>query len=180
MALCFFDISIGNAIAGRVYFELFDSDCPLACENFRALCTGEKGKDPITKSRLHYRGSIIHRVQEGFLVQGGDLVFGNGKGGVSIFGGRFADESFKHKHVFGALSLANSGPNTNGSQFFICLNDLKWLDGKHVVFGRVVKGMEIIEAVGKVDRQRSDLPVVPIVITTCGIVETEEQKVNAA
>merc|ERR1711974_129019 len=163
----FFDVSIGGKPAGRIEFELFDDVVPKTAENFRALCTGEKGKGKSGKP-LHYKGSAFHRIIPDFMCQGGDFTAGNGTGGESIYGAKFEDENFKLKHTGpGILSMANAGPNTNGSQFFLCTVQTPWLDGKHVVFGKVVEGMDLLkkmEAVGS----RSGSTSKQIVISDCG------------
>eukprot|EP00758_Cryptobia_borreli_P005399 Tbor_TRINITY_DN4866_c0_g1::TRINITY_DN4866_c0_g1_i6::g.1371::m.1371/K01802/E5.2.1.8; peptidylprolyl isomerase len=143
----FFDFNVDNKPYGRIVMELYADTVPKTAENFRALCTGEKGIGKSGKL-LHYKNSVFHRVIPGFMCQGGDITRGNGTGGESIYGEKFRDESFKGKagrHTgLGCLSMANSGPNTNGSQFFLCTAKTPWLDGKHVVFGRTVEGLDIL------------------------------------
>ncbi|KAK1560869.1 hypothetical protein Q3G72_031823 [Acer saccharum] len=166
---CFFDISIGGELEGRVVIELFDDVVPRTAENFRALCTGEKGIGPISGVPLHYKGNRFHRVIKGFMIQGGDFTAGDGTGGESIYGLKFEDENFELKHERkGMLSMANVGPDTNASQFFITTTRTSHLDGKHVVFGKVVKGMGVIRSVEHVTTVENDLPTVDIVIMDCG------------
>jgi cyclophilin family peptidyl-prolyl cis-trans isomerase len=156
----FFDLEINGKDEGRVTFELFADVVPKTAENFRALCTGEKGAT--------YKGSKFHRVIPQFMCQGGDFTRGDGTGGRSIYGDRFPDENFQLKHTKpGLLSMANAGPNTNGSQFFITTTVCNWLDGRHVVFGAVKEGYELIKNVESYGSQ-SGRPKVPIVIKDCG------------
>ena len=146
----FFDVTIGADEPRRIEMELYADACPKTAENFRALCTGEKG-EWATGHALHYKGSAFHRIVPGFMAQGGDITNGDGTGGESIYGGRFDDESFAGKcgtHTGkGCLSMANAGPNTNKSQFFLCTAETPWLDGKHVVFGRVTHGLEVLDLI---------------------------------
>jgi peptidylprolyl isomerase len=166
----FFDMTIGGQPAGRIVYELYADTVPKTAENFRALCTGEKGMGQSGKP-LHFKGSSFHRVIPGFMCQGGDFTRGNGTGGESIYGAKFADESFAGKagkHTGqGCLSMANAGPNTNGSQFFVCTGQTPHLDGKHVVFGTCVEGYDTVKAIEKVGSQ-SGATSKPVIIADCG------------
>lgn len=165
-ARVFFDITIGGRPAGRIVFQLY-SETPRTSENFRQLCTGEHGMGQSGKP-LHYRGSGFHRIIQNFMCQGGDFTRGNGTGGESIYGDKFADENFIKRHTKpGLLSMANAGKNTNGSQFFITTVATPHLDGKHVVFGEVVEGMEVVRAMEAVGSQ-SGRTSSPVVIADCG------------
>mmetsp|Transcript_3324 Transcript_3324/g.6762 ORF Transcript_3324/g.6762 Transcript_3324/m.6762 type:complete len:179 (+) Transcript_3324:14-550(+) len=165
--IVFFDISIGGRPTGRIEMTLRGDVVPRTTENFRALCTGELGAGRSGKP-LHFKGSIFHRVIPGFMCQGGDFTRGNGTGGESIYGEKFSDENFDLKHAGpGVLSMANAGPNTNGSQFFLCTAKTDWLDGKHVVFGKVTKGMEVVSAIEQVGSEAGRTRV-PVLITDSG------------
>jgi cyclophilin family peptidyl-prolyl cis-trans isomerase len=157
----FFDIDIAGQPAGRITFELFADVVPKTAENFRQLCVAEKGSG--------YKGSTFHRVIPNFMLQGGDFTNHNGTGGKSIYGSKFPDENFTLKHDRpGLLSMANSGPNTNGSQFFITTVITSWLDKKHVVFGQVVSGMEIVKKIETLGSQ-SGKTEVKVSISDCGL-----------
>lgn len=172
---CFMDISIGGEMEGRIVMELFADVTPKTAENFRALCTGEKGIGPETGVPLHYKGSRFHRVIKGFMVQGGDISSGDGTGGESIYGVKFADENFALKHERkGVLSMANSGPDSNGSQFFITTSRTAHLDGKHVVFGKVLKGMGVVRSMEHTPSGDGDRPAVDIVVAECGVIPEGE------
>lgn len=179
-SLVFFDITIGKTAAGRITFELYDDIVPKTAENFRCLCTGEKGLGKSGKP-LSYKGSMFHRVIKQFMIQGGDFTEGNGTGGESIYGAKFDDENFelKHEKPF-LLSMANAGPGTNGSQFFVTTVPTPHLDGKHVVFGEVKTGKSIVRKIENLRTQGSDKPQQDAIITDCGELTgpaTEEVKV---
>merc|ERR1712023_383007 len=164
----YFDMEMGEEKLGRIEMELYANVVPKTAENFRQLCTGEAGVGKSGKP-LHYKGSTFHRVISTFMCQGGDFTKGNGTGGESIYGEKFDDENFKMKHdTKGLLSMANAGPGTNGSQFFITTTETPHLDGKHVVFGRVVKGYDVVEKIEGCEKGASDKPVVDVVIADCG------------
>lgn len=166
--IVFFDLTIGGEPAGRVKMKLYKDTTPKTAENFRALCTGEKG------GGLTYKGCAFHRVIKGFMIQGGDFTNGDGTGGKSIYGEKFDDENFKVKHTEPMLlSMANAGPGTNGSQFFITCAATPHLDGKHVVFGKVIEGHEFVRTVEGTKTGANDKPDLDCVIADCGELKDE-------
>jgi len=173
-----FDISVGGEESGRIVFELFNDVVPKTAENFRCLCTGEKGVGKSGKN-LHFKGSIFHRIIKDFMIQGGDFTNFNGTGGESIYGEKFADENFqlKHEKPF-LLSMANSGPGTNGSQFFITTVPTPHLDNKHVVFGKVLKGKNLVSELENSPKD-GEKPIKECKISNCGeLLEGEDDNVE--
>lgn len=181
--LTYFDITIDGKPRGRIVFSLYSDLVPKTAENFRALCTGEKGIGNSGKP-LHYAGSGFHRVIKGFMCQGGDFTAGNGTGGESIYGERFEDEGFPVKHTKPfLLSMANAGKDTNGSQFFITTVPTPHLDDKHVVFGEVVRGKSVVRAIENHPTDGRDVPTAPIVISASGVLSPDDpapEKADAA
>ena len=173
----FFDISISNQPVGRLTFELFKNVVPKTAENFRALCTGQRGIGKSGKP-LHYLNSMFHRIIPQFMAQGGDFTKGNGTGGESIYGNKFNDENFNIKHSGrGDLSMANAGPNTNGSQFFICFIKTQWLDGGHVVFGKMLDGGDVLDRIEQCG-SRNGKPTKAVRIVDCGELDANGNKIN--
>lgn len=175
------DVKHGDSEVKRVVFALYSDSVPKTAENFRALCTGEKGMCKTKpEQKLHYKGSKFHRVIKGFMMQGGDFTRGDGTGGESIYGEKFEDENFADEHEKKALlSMANAGPGTNGSQFFVTFSQTPHLDGKHVVFGEVIDGFETLDEVEECETGQADKPKKDIEIVDCGeytLEQWEEEK----
>jgi peptidyl-prolyl isomerase D len=178
--ITYFDITIGDQPVGRVVFSLYKDLVPKTAENFRALCTGEMGIGQSGKP-LSYKGSGFHRVIKGFMCQGGDFTAGNGTGGESIYGEKFEDEEFAVQHTKPfLLSMANAGPNTNGSQFFITVAPTPHLDGKHVVYGEVIKGKSVVRQIENHPTASGDVPTTPIIITDCGELSPDDPSLQDA
>ena len=166
----FFDITVDDKAAGRVVFGMFGDTVPKTVKNFSTLAAGSAGKGNSGKD-LHFKGSKFHRIIPGFMAQGGDFTAGNGTGGESIFGSKFEDENFELKHTKPyLLSMANAGPNTNGSQFFITFKETPWLNGRHVVFGEVMEGQDVVDALEKIG-SGSGSTSKTAVIADCGVLE---------
>ncbi|XP_077985584.1 uncharacterized protein LOC144440175 [Glandiceps talaboti] len=169
--IAWFDIEIDDAPAGRVEIGLFCETTPITCNNFASLTKGFERRGDF----LGYKNTVFHRVVKDFVIQGGDVTEGDGTGSTSIYGGKFDDENFYVKPWgAGYIAMANHGPNTNGSQFFITLVRARWLGGKHVVFGKIIKGMDIIERIGELDTDDNQFPKKIVRISDCGIRHVSE------
>ncbi|KAG8817091.1 hypothetical protein FRC19_011629 [Serendipita sp. 401] len=172
----FMDIAVDGSPTGRVIFQLFADIVPKTSENFRALCTGERGKSLTSGQTLYYKNSIFHRVIPEFMIQGGDFTKKNGTGGESIYGAPFPDEDFSLPvDSAGLLVMANRGPHTNSSQFFITLAPAEHLNGKHVVFGKVVRGIEVVKAIEEIQTDAKDNPLKKVEVVGCGELEFKGQ-----
>ncbi|KAL7415193.1 cyclophilin-like domain-containing protein [Mrakia frigida] len=164
--IVFFDVQIGETPAGRIKMELFSDIVPKTAENFRQLCTGEQRINNLPQG---YKNSIFHRVIKDFMIQGGDFLKQDGTGSYSIYGEKFEDENFEIKHTGpGLLSMANSGPNTNGCQFFITTAPADFLDGKHSIFGRVIDGLLTVRKMENVPTGPNNRPKLAVKIVECG------------
>uniref|UniRef100_A0A1I7UHZ0 peptidylprolyl isomerase n=1 Tax=Caenorhabditis tropicalis TaxID=1561998 RepID=A0A1I7UHZ0_9PELO len=165
----FLDISADEKQLGRIEVKLFTAEAPKTCENFRALCTGEAGRTPNNKAQLHYKGNEIHRIVKNFMIQGGDITEGDGRGGYSIYGRYFEDEKFELKHSKPyLLSMANKGPHSNSSQFFITTAPAPHCNRKHVVFGEVIKGREVVDMIENLEVDEKSKPYAKVRIYNCG------------
>ncbi|XP_053207413.1 peptidyl-prolyl cis-trans isomerase 6-like [Panonychus citri] len=173
--IVYFDIQIGNEPIGRIEIGLFGKTVPKTAKNFIGLATRHKDQPSSDGKLVGYKGSTFHRVIQDFMIQGGDFTNGDGTGGESIYGRRFDDENFKLKHYgAGWLSMANSGKDTNGSQFFITTKKTSWLDDRHVVFGKVIKGMDVVRKIESTKTSSGDKPVESVVISDSGVLPVEE------
>jgi len=167
----YFDINIGDTYIGKIVFQLFDEDVPKTCKNFRYLCS----TGILNKNNPSYQDTVFHRVIKDFMIQGGDITRGDGTGGYSVYGEQFDDENFNLTHNQpGMLSMANSGPNTNNSQFFITFKKTPWLDNKHVVFGIIISGFDVIKKIESYETDDKDRPVEDIIIKKCGLIFPEK------
>ncbi|KAI0049003.1 hypothetical protein FA95DRAFT_1571552 [Auriscalpium vulgare] len=176
----FMDFAVDSTPVGRVIFELYNDTAPKTSENFRVLCTGEKGISPLSQLPLYYKNSIIHRTIPNFMIQGGDFTTHNGTGGESVYGGTFPDEDLTRPlDEEGLLCMANKGPDTNGSQFFVTLRSCPHLTGKHVVFGRAIRGYEeVIRKIAGVPTGEKNRPSLPITIANCGELELRKKQAS--
>lgn len=179
----FLEVDIDKQHVGRIVIGLYGQVVPKTAGNFRALCTGKRGKAANGKA-LHYKGTLFHRIIPGFMIQGGDIIYGDGRGNVSIYGSTFRDENFKIKHSHaGIVSMVNSGPDSNGSQFFITTVKTYWLDGEHVAFGKVIEGMDTVFAIEGGAGTYSGKPRKKVIIVDSGEIPKsrwDEENSNAA
>ncbi|XP_062510742.1 probable inactive peptidyl-prolyl cis-trans isomerase-like 6 [Corticium candelabrum] len=164
----FLDVAVDNEPAGKLVFELYKQKCPKTCDNFKMLCTGEMGESS-NKVTLHYKTSVIHRIVPNGWIQGGDIEYGSGAGGESVYGETFEDENYSVLHSQrGVLGMANKGRHTNGSQFYITLKASQWMDRHYVAFGQLVEGTQVLNKLEAV-KTYNERPIVPVKITDCGI-----------
>ena len=167
----YFDIKMDNEDIGRITFQLFDEEVPITCKNFRYLCSLGLFK----KEKPSYQDTHFHRVIKDFMIQGGDITRGDGTGGYSIYGEHFADENFNLTHNQpGMLSMANAGPDSNNSQFFITTKKTPWLDNKHVVFGIIISGFEVVKKIEQIETDDNSKPLKDITISKCGLIYPEK------